>query len=150
MSTEKTEHNKFTQLPPQQIEKLRDAFQLIDQDNDGSISKEDLSKTYESISQGKNDEEIDKMLGSSDVIFTGYLSLISNELGQLPNKTDIQRALDVLAKDGEINVKELEKNLLAVGMKRDEFCAVIDAFKRERMDGEQVFLGQDFMNYVSS
>lgn len=154
MSSERGEgssqHAKFTQLPAHQIEKLRDSFQLIDQDNDSTISKADLEKTYGSLSQKKSSDQLEEMLGSGEMSFTAYLSLLSNELSQLPNKAEIQKAIQVFSQDTEINARELQEGLISVGMSKEEIAPVLNSFKTERMNGDQVFLGQEFLNYVSS
>ncbi|CDR39728.1 CYFA0S03e06546g1_1 [Cyberlindnera fabianii] len=143
----------FSQLPSEQIERLRDAFQLIDQDNDGFVSEKDIKATYKSISKDIKDDEVKAMLnGKTDdgkLTFPAYLSLMSKEIAQLPNKSEIQKALRVFSSDMEINLKDLRESLAAVGMKKEELEPVLSAFKTERMDGEVMFMGGNFMSYVS-
>ncbi|ODV76591.1 Mlc2p, partial [Cyberlindnera jadinii NRRL Y-1542] len=138
------------QLPAEQIERLRDAFQLVDQDSDGTISKEDLQKTFKSISVEKSDQEIDSMLASGEVGFTDFLSLISNDLAQLPDKSDIQSALQVFSFDCEVNMDEMRESLKNVGMDTDELDSILADFAKERMDGEKVFNGKEFISYLSN
>ncbi|CEP21208.1 Mlc2 [Cyberlindnera jadinii] len=148
--TSPQKRSKLTQLPAEQIERLRDAFQLVDQDSDGTISKEDLQKTFKSISVEKSDQEIDSMLASGEVGFTDFLSLISNDLAQLPDKSDIQSALQVFSFDCEVNMDEMRESLKNVGMDTDELDSILADFAKERMDGEKVFNGKEFISYLSN
>lgn len=148
--TSPQKRSKLTQLPAEQIERLRDAFQLVDQDSDGTISKEDLQKTFKSISVEKSEQEIDSMLSSGEVGFTDFLSLISNDLAQLPDKSDIQSALQVFSFDCEVNMDEMRESLKNVGMDTDELDSILADFAKERMDGEKVFNGKEFISYLSN
>lgn len=139
---------KFTNLPAEQINKLRDAFQLIDQDNDGNISHSDLKKIYESIGNPKTDEEINKML-TTDVSFTNYLTLLSNQLSSVPNKNEIIKAMKVFSEDMEINIRELKESLIKSGLTEKEIDSVLNNFKSERMNGDQIFMGNEFLNYIT-
>jgi Ca2+-binding EF-hand superfamily protein len=141
---------KFKQLPAQEIEKIRDAFQLIDQDNNGSISSTDLKTTFQSISQEKNDKEIEGMLESGDLGFPAFLSLISNELNQLPDRSEILRALQIFSQDTLVDSNDLCNALIDAGMVKTEINPVLEAFETERMNGDKIFQGQGFLDYVSS
>jgi Ca2+-binding EF-hand superfamily protein len=144
---------KFTSIPSDEIERLRDAFQLIDQDSDGNISKQDLRKTYESIGQQISDSEIDKMFSATksetDISFTSYLSMLSNDLTQIPNKNEIVKAMKIFSEDMEINSKELKDHLKRSGMKEGEVDLVLKNFQTEKMNGDQVFLGKEFLNFIT-
>jgi Ca2+-binding EF-hand superfamily protein len=141
---------KFKQLPAQEIERIRDAFQLIDQDNNGSISSKDLKTTFQSISQEKSDKDIEAMLKSNDLGFPAFLSLISNELNQLPDRSEILRALQVFSQDTLVDSNDLRNALIDAGMDRNEVNPVLEAFETERMNGDKIFQGQVFLDYVSN
>lgn len=155
MSTNKKSNISREVLPSEQIAKLKDAFEIMDHDNDGIISKRDLESLKQTTGKTLSQEEITNLLsyidnGNDNLNFSTFLSIMSNDLSQLPNKSEILRALKVFSTDTEVSAEELNKNLSAIGMNESEFKDVIDRFKSERMNGDQVFMGTDFLNFVSN
>lgn len=155
MSTNKKSNISREVLPSEQIAKLKDAFEIMDHDNDGRISKRDLESLKQTTGKTLSQEEIANLLsyidnGNDNLNFSTFLSIMSNDLSQLPNKSEILRALKVFSTDTEVRAEELNKNLSAIGMNESEFKDVIDRFKSERMNGDQVFMGTDFLNFVSN
>lgn len=155
MSSTKKSNISREVLPSEQIAKLKDAFEIMDHDNDGIISKRDLESLKQTTGKTLSQEEITNLLsyidnGNDNLNFSTFLSIMSNDLSQLPNKSEILRALKVFSTDTEVSAEELNKNLSAIGMNESEFKDVIDRFKSERMNGDQVFMGTDFLNFVSN
>lgn len=148
-----TSGNKdISKLPSEQITKLRDAFEVLDNDNDGIISDKDLKQIKKTTGKDISKTEISKLLSSSQepISFSNFLALIANDLSQFPKASEIERALQVFSNSKDIDTKELRENLLAIGMKEDEFQGVLDRFKTERMNGDQIFMGTEFLNFVAN
>ncbi|CCH45474.1 Calmodulin-related protein [Wickerhamomyces ciferrii] len=142
----------ISSIPPEQITKLRDAFDIIDHDTDGIITEDDLKQLKQTIAKELSDEEINNLLGNKDeeMNFSKFLSIISQDLKDVPNKNEILKALQVFSTDSEINSKELGDNLSAIGMKQTDFEPILNKFKSETMNGETIFMGTNFLNFVSS
>lgn len=152
MPSDNKNNSNITKLPSEQITKLRDAFEVMDNDNDGIISDKDLKQIKQTTGKDLSKNEISKLLSSSKdpVSFSTFLALIANDLSQFPNSNELKRALQVFSNGDEIDTKELKNNLLAIGMKDNEFNGVLDRFKSERMNGDQVFMATEFLNFVSN
>lgn len=152
MPSKKQNVTKLEALPADQIAKLKDSFEIIDHDNDGIISDEDLKNMSKTTGKELSEKEIEVLLSRSKgpMNFSTFLSLLSGDLNQLPNKSEIQRALQVFSADTEVDAKELCENLRAVGMEESEFKPILERFKTERMNGDQVFMGTNFLNFVSN
>jgi len=154
MGREKSETTSTIQsgLPIEQITKLRDAFEIIDHDNDGIISDKDLAQLEQTTGKKLTSNEVKSLLEESEgpMNFSAFMSLISDDLSQLPNKNEILRALKVFSQDTEINQKELQESLSAIGMEECQYQDVLKKFESERMNGDKVFMGTDFLNFVSN
>ncbi|KAH3666664.1 hypothetical protein WICMUC_005481 [Wickerhamomyces mucosus] len=143
----------FPNISQEQINKIKDSFQLIDQDNDGNITRNDLQIIHQSLGTQLSDGQFKSMteIAGTDLInFTKYISILSNELKDIPSKNEIQEALEVFSKDMEINVKELYEGLKNQGMKQEEIDHVVSRFKTEKMNGDQIFRGDEFLSYMTS
>ena len=63
---------------------MREAFAIIDKDNDGLVSKEDLKKVLRELGMNINDEGIEDMIkeadknGDGNVDVEGFLSVMNS------------------------------------------------------------------------
>lgn len=66
-----------------QIQEFKEAFGLMDQDRDGTISVDDLKEVYESLGRIPKDSELQSMIAeaSGPINFTMFLSLFGDRLG---------------------------------------------------------------------
>lgn len=151
----KSESVSFSQFTQDQIRRLKAAFQLLDDNGDGIISDDDLSKIFKGLGREKNLEEIKTMLSETcegDITFPAYLSLMSKSLGELPESDEIREALAVFSKDSEMlcNTDDLVKCLQTVGLKDiDKLERVLTYFSSTQVSGERVFKGAKFLNTIS-
>lgn len=145
----------FSQFTQQQIKKLRDAFQLIDHDGDGSISIQDLDKMFQNIGKKADREQLEQMLeqGDGDLSFPGFLSVVGESFCELPEEEEIVKALRVFSgsdsSELNVNVDELEEYLRSVGMNNEkELEKVLKNFTSQQVSGERVFKGKKFLETV--
>lgn len=146
--------SELKQLSPEQINKLRASFQLIDQDNDGKITLADLKGINESIGISVSETELEKMISMStnedgSVNFPAYLSIISSDIKSVPDPAELAQALEIFSRDMNIDIGELKNSLLKQGMKEGDIDSVIENFKMEKMNGDLIFKGKDFLEYLT-
>ncbi|EGA76523.1 Mlc2p [Saccharomyces cerevisiae Vin13] len=94
----------FNQLTQDYINKLKDAFQMLDEDEDGLISRGDLTKIYATLGKTLTDEEWSKMVPDNDtstaevgeegVSFPIFLSIMGKNLSQFPEREELEESLN--------------------------------------------------------
>ncbi|WP_139119019.1 EF-hand domain-containing protein, partial [Pseudoalteromonas sp. BMB] len=57
--------NVFAMFTQHQVQEFKEAFQLIDQDKDGFISKNDIRATFDSLGRLCTDAELDSMMAEA-------------------------------------------------------------------------------------
>ena len=72
-----------------QVQEFKEAFGLMDQDRDGSISLEDLKEVYSSLGKAPKETELKQMLEETGgpVNFTKLLTLFGERLNGLKSFT---------------------------------------------------------------
>ncbi|KAG0661759.1 hypothetical protein C6P45_001264 [Maudiozyma exigua] len=153
------DHSKslnFSQLSQDHITKLKDAFQMIDQDGDGTISKKDLQEILTSMGKGNSDEEINKMLnGKEGVSFPEFLSLMSELSGEFPEEEELRECLRNLAQEQGsliIPLDDLIQALKTAGFSNPEeqFAKIFKTFTTtQKITSTKVFKGDSFLGTIS-
>lgn len=153
------DHSKslnFSQLSQDHITKLKDAFQMIDQDGDGTISKKDLQEILTSMGKGNSDEEIDKMLGGKEgVTFPEFLSLMSDLSGEFPEEEELRECLRNLAQEQGsliIPLDDLIQALKTAGFlnPEEQFSKIFKTFTTtQKITSTKVFKGDSFLGTIS-
>jgi len=71
--------NVFSMFSQHQVAEFKEAFQLMDQDKDGIISKSDLRATFDAVGKLSNEKELDEMINEAPgpLNFTQLLSLFA-------------------------------------------------------------------------
>lgn len=94
-------------LSDEMIEELREAFNLFDRQQDGTINSRDLHAAMKSLGQNPSEEETRKLValndadGSGTIDFPEFLSLISKRQREmLENEEALKDAFNVFDKDG--------------------------------------------------
>ncbi|GMM35014.1 Mlc2 protein [Saccharomycopsis crataegensis] len=162
-SQERKASGIYSQLSQEQISVLRDAFSLIDDDNDGIISNEDLKKAYKLINKEITDENAEKMFSEvqDPLAFGGFLSSLAGKLGDLSNKDELTAAFEVFSnteqktyqnndKKDELkcNVSDLKESLLLAGMMEEAIDTALKSFIKTEMNGTDIFLAERFINTI--
>lgn len=152
---ERSESASFSKFSQAQIQRMRDAFQFMDEDGDGTVSKDDLKKMYSSLGTTRTDEQIESMLtaGNGDLTFPEFLTVMGERLGFFPEEQEILEALRTFCSDaGEdlnINAEELRNYLMDAGFKESKILdEILSQFCTTHLSGERIFKGQKFLETV--
>ncbi|CAL9729822.1 myosin light chain 2 [Monosporozyma unispora] len=152
----------FNQLNQEYISRLKDAFQMFDDDGDGIINKEDLVKSLVSVGKivDENDPILNKMLSDKDSItFAQFLNVMSEKSGEFDEEL-LEKSLSQICNDDnnnnsdagsgknkkyEINEAELMKLMQENGVEDiHEFDKIFQTFVKKG-----VFSGKQFLDTVS-
>ncbi|XP_022163249.1 myosin regulatory light polypeptide 9-like [Myzus persicae] len=111
--------NVFAMFDQSQIQDLRTAFNLMDQNNDGFLDKKDLHDTLVSLGQDPSDYSLEDMVNEASVPinFPMFLTLFSERLRGTDPEDVIQnafRCFDV-NDEGRIHVDLLRELLVTMG-----------------------------------
>ncbi|KAE8350204.1 hypothetical protein BDV28DRAFT_139537 [Aspergillus coremiiformis] len=159
-----------SKLAPAQLREIREAFQVLDRDNDGSVNKDDVADVLVNIGQDPSTSSEFFPPGSSPTInFPTFLNILSNLLAPLSSRQELVNALAAFDEDdsGQVNVGELHDALLhtapedgAPPLSDREIHDVLDGFTGRRVFGgkgskaptggkrEEVFRYQEFVDEV--
>ncbi|BAO40500.1 myosin light chain 2 [Kluyveromyces marxianus] len=152
---EKSTSVSFSQFTQEQIKKLKEAFQLIDDDGDGVISETDLSKILKGLGMPSDEDKIKEMINvapDETVTFPGYLSLMSETIGEMPDTAEIREAMKAFSDEEELlcDASELERCLKDVGFDDStKLDRVLRHFSTKQVSGERVFKGAKFIQAIS-
>ena len=150
----------FSKLTQTHIQRLKDAFQTIDDDGDGAISQRDLDKIFKSIGKQMKPEQLESMLSTANakddegITFPEFLSIMGETMGKYPEDTEIVNCLKVLSDNNELNVPvdDLLSYLKDAGYPKAEieFEKLFREFTSDQdFAGKKVFKGKQFMNTIS-
>lgn len=145
----------FSQFTQEQIKKMQEAFQLIDDDGDGIISESNLAKMLRGLGKPDNKEDVEQMLSlapDETLTFPAYLSLMSECMGEMPDPTEIREALKAFSDNEELlcDSAELEQCLKDVGLEDPaKLDRVLAHFSAKQVSGRRVFKGEKFVQSIS-
>ncbi|CAF2532559.1 unnamed protein product [Rotaria sp. Silwood2] len=90
-AAQRASSNVFTMFEQKQVQEFKEAFGLMDQDRDGSISLDDLKEVYSSLGKAPKESDLKQMLEETGgpVNFTKLLTLFGDRL----NGTDAEDIL---------------------------------------------------------
>ena len=102
-----------------QIQEFKEAFNMIDQDRDGFISKEDLHDTLASMGKNPTDEYLEEMINEATgpINFTMFLTMFGDKLNGTDPETVIMNAFACFDQNGIGNISEeyLRDLLVSIG-----------------------------------
>ncbi|XP_078347827.1 neo-calmodulin-like [Oculina patagonica] len=113
-------------IDKEQLKQLKEAFNLIDQDRDGVISKKDLQTILISLGQKPTDAELRDMLNEvgmpGSVDFARFLSMFASKMGAADPEDLIRNAFTCFDEDcdGYINLEEFKELLMTMGLRLTE------------------------------
>ncbi|KAF9893315.1 hypothetical protein FE257_011745 [Aspergillus nanangensis] len=110
-----TPSDAASKLTPAQLREIREAFQVLDRDNDGSVDKDDVADTLVNI--GQDPATLSQFFppGHPQTInFPTFLNILSSLLAPLSARQELMNALVAFDEDdsGQIDVAELRDALL--------------------------------------
>ncbi|XP_059610377.1 myosin regulatory light chain 2 [Phlebotomus argentipes] len=134
----RTGSNVFSMFSQKQVAEFKEAFQLMDADKDGTIGKNDLRATFDSVGKLVSEKELDEMLGeaSGPINFTQLLTLFASRMASAGASDDddvVINAFKSFDVDGKIDGDRLRQALMTWG---DKFTAneVDDAYDQMVID----------------
>jgi len=130
--------NVFSMFSQAQVAEFKEAFQLMDHDKDGIISKEDLRATFDDVGKLSNEKELQEMLSeaSGPINFTQLLGLFGTRMADSGGTDDdevVIAAFKSFDEGGGIDSEKFRHALMTWG---DKFTAkeVDDAFDAMDID----------------
>ncbi|CCE63863.1 hypothetical protein TPHA_0G00250 [Tetrapisispora phaffii CBS 4417] len=100
------------QISPELINKLKNAFEIIDENGDGAITEADLSSIFKTLGIVMSSDEIKSMLGNNDesegkLNYPEFLAMMGNILNRFNQKKEVvKKSFEVLSKNSNIDVKK--------------------------------------------
>jgi Ca2+-binding EF-hand superfamily protein len=120
--------NVFAMFDQAQIQEFKEAFNMIDQDRDGFISKEDLHDTLASMGKNPTEQYLDDMINEATgpINFTMFLTMFGDKLNGTDPETVILNAFACFDPDNKSNINDerLRELLMTIG----------DRFNEEEVD----------------
>ncbi|XP_013776000.1 myosin regulatory light polypeptide 9-like [Limulus polyphemus] len=113
--------NVFAMFEQNQIAEFKEAFQLIDNNKDGFIDKNDLRATFDSLGRLVNEEDLEGMIHEAPgpINFTMFLTIFGERISGTDPEESIKNALKTFDQNatGKINEDRLRKALKTWGDK---------------------------------
>jgi len=132
----------FSVFSQKQVAEFKEAFQLMDQDKDGVIGKNDLRATFDTIGKLSNDKELDAMISEAPgpINFTQLMSLFANRMASAGATDDddvVIAAFKTFDVNGLIDGEKLRQALMSYG---EKFTAdeVDDAYDQMVIDDKNM------------
>ena len=105
------------QLAPEQVEQLKEAFQLFDADQSGAIDYRELKAAMKALGIQVKKEELKKMItdidadGSGSIEFPEFLEMMTGKMGEKDTKEEILKVFKLFDDDstGKISFKNLKR-----------------------------------------
>ncbi|XP_060071083.1 myosin regulatory light chain 2, smooth muscle minor isoform-like [Ylistrum balloti] len=111
--------NVFAMFDQAQIQEFKEAFNMIDQNRDGFIDKEDLHDMLASLGKNPTDESLDEMMNCAPgpINFTMFLTMFGEKLNGTDPEDVIKNAFACFDEDatGYINEERLRELLTTMG-----------------------------------
>ncbi|MCJ1478426.1 hypothetical protein MMC13_007106 [Lambiella insularis] len=138
----------LSQLPPSQVREMREAFQILDRDSDGQVTKDDVIDMLGSLGLNTSGPSLGPFFPPSrpsTVALPSYLSNLSTLLAPLSPSSELLAAFAAFDDDdsGQIDVSELRDALLHTGpevgeqaLNNREIDAVLDGWVGRRAFGK--------------
>ncbi|GIY22794.1 myosin regulatory light chain 2 [Caerostris darwini] len=115
--------NVFAQFTPHQVQEFKEAFNLIDQDKDGFISKNDIRATFDSLGRLTTEPELESMMSeaSGPINFTMFLTIFGDRIAGTDEEDVIVNAFNMYDEgEGKCREETLKRALTTWGEKFSE------------------------------
>ncbi|XP_064600030.1 myosin regulatory light chain LC-2, mantle muscle-like isoform X2 [Liolophura sinensis] len=140
--------NLFAKFNKQQMQEMKEAFTMIDQDRDGVISVDDLREIYNSLGRVPSDSDLNEMIKEAPgpINFTMFLTLMGEKLHGMDPEDALRNAFAMFDKEGkgfipEEYLKDLLENM-GDNFGKDE---IKQTWKEIPLEGGKV----DYQRFVS-
>ncbi|EDV20117.1 Myosin regulatory light polypeptide 9 [Trichoplax sp. H2] len=116
--------NVFAMFDQTQIQEFKEAFNMIDQNHDGFVDKEDLHDMLASLGKDPTDQYLEDMINESPgpINFTMFLTLFGDKLNGTDPEDVIRNAFALFDEDGKgrIHEEHLRELLMTMGDRMTE------------------------------
>ncbi|XP_018567947.1 myosin regulatory light chain 2 [Anoplophora glabripennis] len=134
----RTGSNVFSMFSQNQVAEFKEAFQLMDHDKDGIISKSDLRATFDAVGKLSNEKELDEMINEAPgpINFTQLLGLFGTRMADSGGTDDDDVVIAAFRSFDENGVIDSERFRHALMTWGEKFSAkeVDDAFDAMEID----------------
>jgi len=117
--TQRATSNVFAMFSQDQIQEFKEAFNMIDQNHDGFLCRQDLREMFQSLGKDVSDKFIDDMLAEAQgqINFTMFLTLFGDKLAGTDPEDVIKNAFQCFDEDnsGSISEERLRELLTTMG-----------------------------------
>jgi len=117
--TQRATSNVFAMFSQGQIQEFKEAFNMIDQNHDGFLCRQDLLEMFQSLGKDVSDKFIDDMLAEAQgqINFTMFLTLFGDKLAGTDPEDVIKNAFQCFDEDnsGSISEERLRELLTTMG-----------------------------------
>jgi len=137
------------------VRDLREAFELFDKDNSGSISAHELASVMRALGQNPTAEEIEDMVNGIDdnsdgeIDFQEFVSLYSGSMNNADDEEFIAWAFESFDTDksGKLSADEVRRIVLSMGdeLSEEEVAEIMD---RADLDGDGLLSFQEFTRLI--
>ena len=112
--------NVFAAFSQHQVQEFKEAFQMIDQDKDGFISKNDVRQTFDSLGRLCTESELDSMIQEAPgpINFTMFLTIFGDRVSGTDDEATITQAFGQFDEgDGKCKEDKLKLAIMTFGEK---------------------------------
>merc|ERR1712021_79616 len=113
-------------LTEEQIEEIREAFNLFDADNSGAIDVRELKAAMRALGFEVKKEELKEMISDNDgngsIEFQEFLEMMTGKMGEKDTREDIEKVFKLFDDDntGKISLRNLRRVAQELGENIDE------------------------------
>ncbi|KAJ5897222.1 hypothetical protein N7504_007510 [Penicillium tannophilum] len=106
-----------SKIPPAQLREIREAFQVLDRDNDGLVNKDDVADVLTNLGQDASHSTLSRFFppgAEQKINFATFLNTLSQLMSPMSSSQELLNALAAFDDDdnGQIDVAELRDALL--------------------------------------
>ncbi|KFM63862.1 hypothetical protein C0033_26650 [Clostridium sp. chh4-2] len=143
--------NVFAMFTQHQVQEFKEAFQLIDQDKDGFISKGDIRATFDSLGRLCTEAELDSMVAEAPgpINFTMFLTIFGDRIAGTDEEDVIVNAFNMYDEgEGKCREETLKRALTTWGEKFSE-AEVEEALSEAPIDNNGLIDIKKFANILT-
>ena len=129
MNEQKNNQNNVDQINDEEKNKIKEAFALFDQNDDGILTKDELITLLRSLGKYITENDVDNLIRNINTIDINNFMIILNKIAPKDTQQNLQEAFEIFDSEnnGYINVPEFRHILTNLGEKltNDEIDNII-------------------------
>lgn len=143
-------------LTEDEIEELRQAFDLFDTDGSGTIDPKELRAAMQSLGFEAKNQTIYQMIkdidkdGNGDIDFDEFLDLMTSRLAGSDSKEDVQKIFELFDDDktGYISLQNLKRVAQELGENMDD-SELLEMIQRADADQDGQISSEEFLTIMT-